>query len=82
MQCAPTSSHQQSVAHSWEDDALPVEWIICPLQGVALAKQAWKRRNAVPVTNKEVKDQRPTGRGGFGVGQAGGRAAGDALHTS
>lgn len=50
------------------------------LQGVAQAKQAWKKRNAVPVSSKEVKDQRPTGRGGFGVGQASGRGAGEIKH--
>ena len=54
------------------------------LQGVAQAKQAWKKRNAVPVTTKEAKDMRPTGRGGFGVGQGAGRnaAAGTALARS
>ncbi len=39
------------------------------VQGIAQAKAAYKRRNAVPVTTKQAKDQRPTGRGGFGVGR-------------
>ncbi len=46
-------------------------------QGLAQAKLAYKKANAVPVTKKDAKDQRPTGRGGFGVGRgrdAGGRA--------
>lgn len=47
------------------------------LQGVAQAKAAWKKRNAVPVSSKEAKEQRPTGRGGFGVGQAADRGAGE-----
>ena len=39
------------------------------MQGIAQAKAAHKRRNAVPATTKQAKDQRPTGRGGFGVGR-------------
>lgn len=39
------------------------------VQGIAQAKAVYKRRNAVPATTKQAKDQRPTGRGGFGVGR-------------
>jgi hypothetical protein len=42
---------------------------LCAAQGIAQAKAAHKRRNAVPATTKQAKDQRPTGRGGFGVGR-------------
>lgn len=38
-------------------------------QGITKAKLAYKKRNAVPVTKKDAKDQRPTGRGGFGMGR-------------
>lgn len=43
------------------------------MQGVAAAKNAWKKRNVQPVTKKEEKKARPTGRGDGGPQQHGGR---------
>lgn len=36
------------------------------LQGFSQAKLAWKKKNAIPQTSKEVKAQRPDGRGDMG----------------
>ena len=47
--------------------------IQCNAQGFSQAKLAWKKKNAIPQTNKEAKAQRPTGRGDGGA--RGGRAA-------
>ena len=50
--------------------ALFMQW----LQGVAAAKNAWKKKNVQPVTKKDEKKARPTGRGdGVPQGQRGGR---------
>jgi hypothetical protein len=43
------------------------------VQGFSQAKLAWKKKNAIPTTNKEAKAQRPDGRGDGGA--RGGRAA-------
>ena len=43
------------------------------MQGFSQAKLAWKKKNAIPTTNKEAKAQRPDGRGDGGA--RGGRAA-------
>jgi len=43
------------------------------VQGFSQAKLAWKKKNAIPTTNKEAKAQRPNGRGDGGA--RGGRAA-------
>lgn len=44
------------------------------MQGVAAAKNAWKKKNMQPVTKKDEKRARPTGRGDGGPqGQRGGR---------
>lgn len=40
-------------------------------QGVAAARSAWKKRNAVPETKSQAKAARPTGRGGPPPGRAG-----------
>jgi len=42
------------------------------VQGFSQAKLAWKKKNAIPSTNKEAKAQRPDGRGDGGA--RGGRA--------
>ncbi|KAL3159262.1 hypothetical protein ABBQ32_011226 [Trebouxia sp. C0010 RCD-2024] len=42
-------------------------------EGFSQAKLAWKKKNAIPQTNKEAKAQRPDGRGDGGA--RGGRAA-------
>jgi len=42
-------------------------------QGVAQARAAWKKRNAVPETRRDEKRARPTGRGDGGPGAARGR---------
>lgn len=47
--------------------------VYCHAQGFSQAKLAWKKKNAVPQTNKEAKAQRPDGRGDGGA--RGGRAA-------
>ena len=52
------------------------------LQGFSQAKLAWKKKNAIPQTTKEVKAQRPDGRGDMGGrggrGQAPNRGGGRA----
>ena len=46
------------------------------LQGVAAARNAWKKRNLKPETKKEEKRARPTGRGDGALGPPGGRRGG------
>ena len=43
------------------------------LQGVAAAKNAWKKKNVQALTKKDEKKARPTGRGDAGPQQRGGR---------
>ena len=50
------------------DDKQPSTIIDClSVQGFSQAKLAWKKKNAIPQTNKEAKAQRPDGRGDGGA---------------
>lgn len=46
--------------------AVASQWMLSCLQGFSQAKLAWKKKNAIPQTSKEVKAARPDGRGDMG----------------
>ena len=48
-------------------------WRLLLRQGIAQARLAWKKKNAVPETRRDEKRARPTGRGDGGPGPGRGR---------
>ena len=48
-------------------------WFLLLRQGIAQARLAWKKKNAVPETRRDEKRARPTGRGDGGPGPGRGR---------